>query len=1188
MKRIRQVVAAACGAWLAVFLAVPAMAALTFTEISGEKTLAVDSAENYGKTNFQATADVTLKLAGSATDGEFPLRANIYVPDAATTVTIDISDVTGDCTVIRMTGGIRGAGTVVFGEGVKTLRFGDSLPTSSAGVIHLVALEAPVSFTEQDGAVEFVQSASLLFKPASYTIADGATVAPFVAGFFDEDELTLDRFDLVLCSEVSVKSGCTITVGEGRRVYHRPASVRSPTGSDISTFSQWSGQSNHRYALDLVLDGGTFETQTRTVGCAILGDITGNGDLVLSAPGGSMEFKGRHAFTGAITSKSNNSTPGTITFTSSEDSTFENVDVRLDAANNVDILLFAPESGTIGIKSVTGRAPNSTGGYHRITAGADCKLSIGLAKGSLAFDGDGGSAEVELVALDALQIQEFPGVTLTLDGFDPTCSLLLRPQGGAENVWGICGGADVEIRVPAKVHSDVTGGEVRLGGKIQLPVILPFQTVRILKDAEVRVGISDGAKIVNEGGSLELLPSWTLKAGLWFDVSDEASLSNALDHVNSKGWQDVTGYSSFTTDYIYEWFDCRPEQRTYRIRATKYDKASASLTTQVFPRLRSDTDDGRPYLSWWTASKTRTPLAGGQYTTDRKTYSAKTIIAVFGSQLGGGNAMLTTESARLARTTEAYGTGYKADWPICLDTTVSVRTNGVPVTGSETGFSGGWQIVTLETDDAVSVKGIAHPSEYDVSEGNGGQQYRELLVFSERLTEAERFEVEKYLAEKWGQTIVGEVPKASSQTFDFVGSGSVSLGGNSAYGSNGWFKGTLDLNGRRFEIGDVRVPCSDADVPADGRLLWVDPRYEGAVVFADDGYGSADEVKMIYTRDNEGLLTADKSIYMTSPIKDDGSDDRRVRFVNGWLDFRNGDEAKAGNALFMKRLPYERMDDYADRSALQFEDVFGGFFAVDSSSNYGGTLMTSQANGTGGDLIRRASSSDPTLNFRSDVKDQVELDIALDGVSIDAKTDGFSGRKETLSFCVTNGYDLTVKVFGHHNVANNEILGEWMLYSRALSADERADVESYLMKKWQGVIRPGFVESREMTVVGDGVVAVGNPKSLPELGESFTGTIELTRTTWGFTLEQGSAAAVDAWTFPGRTVTAPAAVTVDLDVSAARQGKFLLASAETFAAGTAFTLGTLVNPRDRIVALVREGNALYATVEPKGLLLIVK
>ena len=101
-----------------------ATAALTFTDISGEKVLAVDAAENNGKTYFRATDDVTLKLTGAATDGEFPFMANIYVPDAATTVTVDISDVTGDCTGIRMTGGLRGAGTIAFGTGVKKLRFG--------------------------------------------------------------------------------------------------------------------------------------------------------------------------------------------------------------------------------------------------------------------------------------------------------------------------------------------------------------------------------------------------------------------------------------------------------------------------------------------------------------------------------------------------------------------------------------------------------------------------------------------------------------------------------------------------------------------------------------------------------------------------------------------------------------------------------------------------------------------------------------------------------------------------------------------------------------------------------------------------------------------------------------------------------------------------------------------------------
>ena len=145
------------------------------------------------------------------------------------------------------------------------------------------------------------------------------------------------------------------------------------------------------------------------------------------------------------------------------------------------------------------------------------------------------------------------------------------------------------------------------------------------------------------------------------------------------------------------------------------------------------------------------------------------------------------------------------------------------------------------------------------------------------------------------------------------------------------------------------------------------------------------------------------------------------------------------------------------------------------------------------------------------------------------------------------------------------------------------------MKKWLGKLREGFSDFRGMTVSGDGVLASEGPEYLPELTSAFTGTLEFSRAAWSFTLpKDGGAAAVDAVDIPGRTVALPAEVTINLDLTGAKGGTYLLMRVGSFAGETEFVPGTFVGQKGKKVSIYESNGAVYADVIPPGMALIVK
>lgn len=107
-------------------------------------------------------------------------------------------------------------------------------------------------------------------------------------------------------------------------------------------------------------------------------------------------------------------------------------------------------------------------------------------------------------------------------------------------------------------------------------------------------------------------------------------------------------------------------------------------------------------------------------------------------------------------------------------------TNGVPVDGTTTGLSGDYDLVSWRlsaSDDAVNNTPSADwfASCYASADGrlNGGQELAEVLIYTNRLTDAERKATEIYLNRKWFSTRVGAGLALGSVSLDGAGAGFV-------------------------------------------------------------------------------------------------------------------------------------------------------------------------------------------------------------------------------------------------------------------------------------------------------------------------------------------------------------------------------------------------------------------------------
>lgn len=348
-------------------------------------------------------------------------------------------------------------------------------------------------------------------------------------------------------------------------------------------------------------------------------------------------------------------------------------------------------------------------------------------------------------------------------------------------------------------------------------------------DQTAKVKVLDGAKVTFGGGAdlsvlLGAKPALWLDAsatenmvGAWNGGWAKTDAGKAVLAAHPAVTLNGASAATYTNGYplIEKWYDKRPAQRLnygWQDRCWNY---GSTLYTLVYPYLVKDGLNGRPYMSFGahgTVLDTATFGTGGSSGDEKSTYkqelrrmplmqdqyekgkpeghaiNVSTAIMVFGSQNGGGRAILggyqgsdeakisTSANGRANWTTTGddkhnpqcgnnYGRGGASS---CYDVTNAIFATArktfvdeTEVDPTKTGLNGGWQIIAVNGGKSA-FRSLGMSSRYIYS---GGQNYAELLVYTNELATVERRTVEAYLARKWnlpgGLAVQGPVEVAA-------------------------------------------------------------------------------------------------------------------------------------------------------------------------------------------------------------------------------------------------------------------------------------------------------------------------------------------------------------------------------------------------------------------------------------------
>lgn len=555
----------------------------------------------------------------------------------------------------------------------------------------------------------------------------------------------------------------------------------------------------------------------------------------------------------------------------------------------------------------------------------------------------------------------------------------------------------------------------------------------------------------------------------------------------------------------------------------------------------------------------------------------KMVVMVFGSQLGGGYAPLATANYIFHRG------GGTPDDPVTTNETHALWLNGAAVVPNETKFSGGWDILSIETKD-LTLTGLGYPGGNGQSE-QGGQNYAEILFFTNELTSVQRENAERYLAHKWGLESKYAARQRSARLMGSAGTVAVK-GGYDSVKLSGTFAGTLALDGAEVEIADDVRPPTDEEIPSDGRIGWFDP---------DNALGVTISGEKVTTLWNEGVANSANRHLMSSggraphPLmsaRGFGSERRWVDYNDPYLPVQPSNN---GNVLRVRTHDGESMGE-AD---TPFENVRTVVMVQDSVRGGGAPFMTAVLgvpqrttdNFTSNKLFNASKTAVPNAYLNAETR--------LNGIDSPA-AEGFFGAPEVYS--VVASENMTVGAFANlynsqTDKYNGEIQGEILMYSRALAGTELANVEAYLMNKWLNVLPAGYGDLSGATLTGSGKVSAAKWSQLPKIGADFAGTVSAASVGDGLAFSIGTDGTVaGAILAPDATLSLPAtcAATVTLPDARLAAGEYVLVDCKGWGE-TEWTL-TVVDPRSgrRQTSTSIGADRIVLKVESPGMVLLFR
>lgn len=456
--------------------------------------------------------------------------------------------------------------------------------------------------------------------------------------------------------------------------------------------------------------------------------------------------------------------------------------------------------------------------------------------------------------------------------------------------------------------------------------------------------------------------------------------------------------------------------------------------------------------------------------------TTKFLVMVFGSQDGGGNAIVTQASLGRGGEPDVGGTNMEASAPVMTNEifkTGHVWLDGEGIDPTATGFDGGWQIVSVKlAADANSNKGLAVKglgARANESKDSGGQNYAEVLLFDQVLTDDQRRTVESYLARKWG--LVGKYKGvlAADRHINAYGAGDIRLNGVAAQ-LGGVFSGTVTV-GPDAELmmpDELKPAPTEEDVAkVGGRLGWYDPSQDGAI-----DYQKSSDYKSCVNVLRDRVNGRDDGTYVlvAGNGRSPSVEERTTEFgvTQRWLQFANVNPTSTnkyeGNALRMNLMP-----TLATGKDAPLSGVLTVMMVMDSSQGGGCPILESAI--SGGNLLRFGTSDMFCKDWSRPIWTTKAVnnyfgsgsETYLNGLAVDGSKQGFTGAPEVLTavaskefvYAGTGGYaykDWAYVKDGDTNPHTDvgEIAGEILVFEKVLDDVDRQMIEAYLMRKWIG------------------------------------------------------------------------------------------------------------------------------------------
>lgn len=963
--------------------------------------------------------------------------------------------------------------------------------------------------------VTFRDFSTLITVPTScaWRVANNATVALYGTNLFGTGDLVLTNHNLYLLSPFAAAPDAVVRV-QGANL---TAALKPCTLDSNGWWSGWAATLTNDISLEGVNSTALFPIN---VDFAMQGAISGTG-TVTKTGNARTEILEPCTFVGPVSC----SDLGTFVFRS-DTAGHSNNTVTVGAGSTFALYPagYGTSDTTAWIKALRG---GGTSG--KVYVPARQTLTVGYLDGALTIEG-GANAIVHIHTLGTNAVLSVTGqAAVRLDAAAPGASLTLAGPSTPLSVTG----AGVVLDALT-----LTSGAVPVTGALTVNLLGGGGTLLKQGPETLRVHFSTNtAGVKVDQGQLVVAPPAPESVlgdlpALWLD----ASASNVFTQYKSY---------AFTNGFINieRWNDRRPGAPYYGFNGRGNDNR------QVYPYVMTDNQNGKPVVSMGSYQLTLTdPYIGpeGNGIEARRLPLSTNLypqfaVMLFGSQQGGGAAVVGGDPA-FNRAGWSSNDFRNPATPILANAGTPVWTNGVAVNATNTGFSGGYQILSVNTKGLL-VNALGWRTDNTTA---GGQNYGEVLLYTNALTTLQRMTAEAYLAAKWGLpypyvTPLATATVAAGATLEMggafsvgtlYGAGSLTVSTASAFTLSGLFTGSVSLSGgSTLAIPDLPAPPGDETVPDSSLTGWYDPSLTNRAVLGGAYTPSRPlNVAALYDR-----TTTNRYLLGTCPT--DMSFDRRplLAVTNGpwgtplhWLDYTNlysGD--LQGNTLRMYRNP--SYIGTADTTHVIPTNVQSGFIVLDSARGAGVPITY---NVTASSVVTRDNpqsysspiwGSNTTWSLKSG-------QTFLDGVSVNGAARGFNATPELLSFVATNTF--SAAFFGYYGGSdgatapkNRERLGEIILFETALSDSARAGIEAYLMKKWLGKLRAGYSDATASTVSGSGTVTAARPQLLPALDAGFSGTVSLTGTAFDYTLATNATGAfvVSPLTvLPGTLAVAPA------------------------------------------------------------------